>query len=74
MTAKYLRRVHKVLETKLNGTIKGIKTWAVFLLRNSAAFIDFCSIHRERLVTTARSVDIGLIEPIRETAIEAKKQ
>ena len=29
---------------------------------------------RQRLLTAARSVDIDLIEPIRETAIEAKKQ
>ena len=38
----YLRRVRKVLESKLNGgnIIKGINTWAVFLLRYSAAFID----------------------------------
>ena len=28
---------------------------------------------RERLLTAARSVDIDLIEPIRETTIEAKK-
>ena len=40
--ADYLRRVHKVLETKLNGgnIIKGIPTWAVSLLRHSAAFIN----------------------------------
>ena len=29
---------------------------------------------RERLLTAARSMDIDLIEPIRETTIEAKKQ
>ena len=29
---------------------------------------------RERLLNVARSVDIGLIEPIRQTTIEAKKQ
>ena len=29
---------------------------------------------RERLLTAARSVDIDLIEPIRETTIAAKKQ
>ena len=40
---EYLRRVRKVLETKLNGDniIKGINTWAVSLLRYSAAFIDW---------------------------------
>ena len=29
---------------------------------------------RERLLTAARSVDIDLIEPIRETTTQAKKQ
>ena len=40
---EYLRRVRKVLETKLNvgNIIKGINTWAVSLLRYSAAFIDW---------------------------------
>ena len=39
---EYLRRVRKVLETKLNGgnIIKRINTWVVSLLRYSAAFID----------------------------------
>ena len=133
--AEYLRRARKVLETKLNGgnIIKGINTWAVSLLRYSAAFIDWnCTeliqldrrnrklmpMHNalhpksyvdrlyipkkeggrelqgveeavkstnlrlenyvkesgERLLSAARSVDIDLIEPIRETSIEAKKQ
>ena len=41
--AEYLRRVRKVLETKLNGDnmIKGINIWAVSLLRYSAGFIDW---------------------------------
>ena len=39
---EYLRRVRKVLETKLNGgnIIKRINTWVVSFLRYSAAFID----------------------------------
>ena len=42
LNTEYLRRVRKVLETKLNGgkIIKGINTWAVSFLRYSAAFID----------------------------------
>ena len=38
-----LRRISKVLETKLNGgnIIKGINTWVLSLLRYSAAFIDW---------------------------------
>ena len=41
--AEYLRRVCKVLEIKLNdgNIIIGINTWAVSLLRYSAAFIDW---------------------------------
>ena len=37
-----LRRVRKVLETKLKGgnIIKGINTWLVSLVRYSAGFID----------------------------------
>ena len=132
---EYLRRVRKVLETKLNGgkINKGINAWTVSLLRYSAASIHWnCTeltqldrrtrklmtmhnaLHpksnvdrlyipkkeggrglqggeeavkltnlglenyvresRERLLTAARSVDINLIEPIRETTIEAKNQ
>ena len=40
---EYLRKVRKVLDTKLNGRniIKGLNIWAVSLLRYSAAFIDW---------------------------------
>ena len=43
ITKEYKRRVRKVLETKLNGEnmIKGINTWAVSLIRYSAAFLDW---------------------------------
>ena len=39
---EYLRRVRKVLETKLNGgnIIREINIWAISLLRYSVAFID----------------------------------
>ena len=38
---EYYRRVRKILETKLNGeNITGINTWAISLLRYSAAFLD----------------------------------
>ena len=38
-----IRRVRKVLETNLDGgnIIKGINTWAISLLKYSAAFIDW---------------------------------
>jgi len=40
---EYKRRVRKILETKLNGgnTIKGINTWAIPVLRYSAAFLNW---------------------------------
>ena len=40
---KYKRRIRKILETKLSGedVIKGINTWAISLLRYSAAFLDW---------------------------------
>ena len=43
MKPECLRRVCKVLETKLNGgnIIKGINIWAVSLLRYYTAFIDY---------------------------------
>ena len=43
MKAEYLRRIDKVLDTKLNGgsKIKEINTWLVSLLRYSAALIDW---------------------------------
>ena len=39
---EYKRRIRKILETKLSGenVIKGINTWAISLLRYSAAFLD----------------------------------
>ena len=40
---EYLRRVRKVLESRLNGgnLIAAINTWAVSLLRYAAGFIDW---------------------------------
>ena len=40
---EYYRRVRKVFQSKLNGgnSIKSVNTWAVSLLRYSAAFIDW---------------------------------
>ena len=40
--AEYYRRVRKIQDTKLNGEniITGVNTWAVSLLRYSAAFPD----------------------------------
>ena len=41
--------MRKILETKLNGNniIKGIKTWAIALLRYSAAFLEWTRLEKE---------------------------
>ena len=48
---EYLRRVRKILETKLNSknVIKAINTWAVALLRYSAAFLQWIRLEKEEL-------------------------
>ena len=53
----YKRRVRKILETKLNGgnLIKGIKTWAVSLLRYSAVFLDWTKAEVEQLDRRTRN-------------------
>ena len=40
---EYVRRLRKVLKSKLNGgnLVRGVNTWAVFLLRYSAAFVSW---------------------------------
>ena len=39
---EYVRRIRKVLKSKLNGwnLVRGVNTWAVHLLRYSAAFVS----------------------------------
>ena len=55
---EYKRRVRKILETKLNGgnLIKGINTWAVSLLRYSAAFLDWTKFEMEQLDRQTRKL------------------
>ena len=40
---EYIRKSRKVLKSKLNGEdlVRGVNTWAVFLLRHSAAFVTW---------------------------------
>ena len=81
---EYYRRVRKILETKLNGgnIIAGINTWAVLLLRYSAAFLDWAGAilgleryiltSEEGLVIVTTRVDeyyeqhLGMIESVKE--------
>ena len=48
---EYYRRERKILETKLNGgnIVTGINTWAVSLLRYSAAFLDWTGKELEQM-------------------------
>ena len=40
---EYIRRLRKVLKTKLNGgnLVRGVNTWAVSLIRYSATFVSW---------------------------------
>ena len=43
VSKEYIRRLRKVLKSKLNGAklVRGVNTWAVSLLRYSAAFVSW---------------------------------
>ena len=43
VSKEYIRRLRKVLKSKLNGgnLVRGVNTWAVSLLRCSAAFVSW---------------------------------
>ena len=43
VSKEYIRRLRKVLKSKLNGgnLVPGVNSWAVFLLRYSAAFVSW---------------------------------
>ena len=43
VSKEYIRRIRKVLKSKLNGEnlVRGVNTWAVSLLRYSAAFVSW---------------------------------
>ena len=42
VSKEYIRRIRKVLKSKLNGgnLVRGVYIWAVSLLRHSAAFVS----------------------------------
>ena len=58
ITKEYKRRVRKVLETKLNGEnmIKGINTWAVSLIRYSAALLDWTKEEKQSIDRKTRKL------------------
>ena len=43
VSKEYVRRIRKVLKSKLNGgnLVRGVNTWAVSLLRYSAVFVSW---------------------------------
>ena len=55
---EYYRQVTKILETKLNGgnIIAGINTWAISLLRYSAAFLDWTGAKLEQINRRTRKL------------------
>ena len=55
---EYYGRVKKILETKLNGgnIITGINTWAISLLRYSAAFLDWTGAELEQMDRKTRKL------------------
>ena len=55
---QYYRQVRKILETKLNGgnIITGINTWAISLLRYSAAFLDWTGAELEQIDRKTRKI------------------
>ena len=54
VSKEYNRRLRKVLTSKLNGgnLVRGVNTWAVSLLRYSAAFVSWT---KNKLQTTDRN-------------------
>ena len=55
---EYYRRVRKILETKLNGgnIITGVNTWALSLVRFSAAFLDWTGAELEQMDRRTRKL------------------
>ena len=55
---EYYKQVRKILETKLNGEniITEIDTWAISLLRYSAAFLDWAGTKFEKTDRRTRKV------------------
>jgi len=51
LTKKYMRRVRRVLETKLNGVniIRALNMWAIPLIRYSALFLNWNKVKLENL-------------------------
>ena len=43
VSKEYVRRIRKVLKSKLNGgnLVRGVNTWAVYLLRYSLVFVSW---------------------------------
>ena len=55
---EYIRRFRKVLKSKLNGRnlVRGVNTWAVSLLRYSAAFVSWRKIELQAIDRKTRKL------------------
>ena len=58
VSKEYIRRLRKVLKSKMNGgdLLRGVNTWAVFLLRYSAAFVSWSKSELQGVDTKTRKL------------------
>ena len=57
VSKEYIRRLRKVLKSKLNGgnLVRGVNTWAVSLIRYSAAFVNWRKSEQQDMDRKTRS-------------------
>ena len=62
VSKEYIRRLRKFLKSKLNGgnLVRGINTWAVSLLRYSAAFVSWRKSELQAIDTKTRKLHYTL--------------
>ena len=67
VSKEYIRRLRKVLKSKLNGgnLVRGVNTWAVSLLRYSAAFVSWrkSKLEAKDKKTTMLCITYGALHP-----------
>ena len=58
VSKEYIRRLRKVLRSKLNGgnLVRGVNTWAVPLLRHSTAFVSWSKSELQAIDRKARNL------------------
>ena len=58
VSKEYIRRLRKVLKSKLNGgnLVRGVNTWAVLLIRYAAAFVSWRKSELQAIDTKTRKL------------------